>query len=342
MIDPRSDETYDVKFLVGPEERLVQTNKFVLGYNSTVFHRMFFIDFPCEDAIVVPDCDADAFEMMVHSISGRDVIITADNAANIFYVAEKYDLLFLRRICKAFIVNSIDSTNALTLLNKYHHFNETDINEKCMAIILDDPQKFFWEPEFSRASVDVVRSILKPIGINCSSEIVVKALSSWMGGQGLLTRNSFNKEEWLKEVKDKLQITSEELEMKMMRQDLFHHFEYWNNHIDTITTSFTVTANTMFLHGFGLVVGKVPLEKFEFEIITESGWLDNQHVIVEKKGPKDQVSIQDIFIWKKPILHDKLTVKIKFNSKDFRPCIKYNNQGSVVSHLILSKIGKSF
>jgi hypothetical protein len=73
----------------------------------------------------------------------------------------------------------------MELLNIYHRYNDSDINEKCLSIILDNPIKFFDEIDFLEAPVDVMRSVLKPIGINCTSKDLKNALSTWVTNKGL-------------------------------------------------------------------------------------------------------------------------------------------------------------
>jgi BTB/POZ domain len=339
MFDPRSADSYDVKFLVGPEKRQFQANKFALGYISTVFHRMFFSNFPSEDEIVVPDVDAGAFSVMMNSISGQAVTVNAENIAQVFYAAEKYDLQQLRQICSNFVVNMVDKTNALTILNTYHQYNESDINEKCLSIILDDPILFFNKPEFVQASSDVVRSICKPTYINCGKQNVKNALFRWMEKNGLEKYN--NTEDWFQLVESHFQITKDELESKIMRQNVFQQFNYSVTEKEEITTSFTLEEPYLFLHGFGLVMGKVRKETFNFHL--EIGGLSHCHrhkkFTAEKLGPKNVVSIRDIFLAKTPLgLHKLIRVRIQFEGGDIkRPCIQRNNQDSFVSHLILSK-----
>jgi BTB/POZ domain len=215
MIDPRDADSYDVKFLVGPQKLTVRGNKIGLAYTSTVFHRMFFSDFPSENEIIVPEVDADAFGVMINSISGREVILNGDNVAQVYYLAEKYDLSCLRQLCKTCILNSIDSTNALTILTTFWHYNEPVINEKCLAIILDDPLSFFKNPDFLTAPAAVVRSVFESNCINCSTKDVKNALIKW------ITKNvpgNSNEEDWVETVKTQYRITREELEMEMMRQ----------------------------------------------------------------------------------------------------------------------------
>jgi BTB/POZ domain len=334
MTDPRSPEAYDVKFVVGPEEYIVQANKFVLASSSDVFHRMFYSDFPSESEISITDIDAEAFELMIASIYGQDVILTKGNIAEVYYAAEKYGLLFLRRVCKTLIVNSIDSANSLAQLITYQHYNDAEINKKCLSFILDNPLKYFEKPEFVEAPADVVRTIFKPPSINCSAQDVREALSKWMIKQnGQLTYS--NRTEWFKAVENQLQITREELEMKTMRQHLFQLFKHSFYRISDCEISFNLVETHVYLHGFGLLMGLVQHETFSVEISTDKGFSrDLGKITVEKKGSKNVVSIQDVFFEKMPIYHGRIKVKLNFDTASDRP----HKQGEYVSHLILSKI----
>jgi BTB/POZ domain len=335
MIDPRAADSYDVKFLVGPQKRVVQGNKVGLAFTSTVFHRMFFSDFPNKNEIVVPDVDADAFEIMINSLSGRAVNIKPNNVAHVYYAAEKYDLAFLRQVCKMFIVNSTDSTNALSVLNTFQHYNEPDINEKCLSFILDDPLSFFKKPEFLDAPDDVIRCIFKPTYINCSTQDVKNALTGWMQNNGLEIKND---QKLFEAVKQKLKMTKKDLELKMIRQHSFHHFHYEIHSALSSEFTFDLKETHQFLQGFGLVMGKVSNEIIHVKIFTVNGlFCDLGKIDVAKKGRMDIVTIQDVFFEKILIFHDKLRLKVTFESNGSRPHIPFRSMYSCVSHLILSE-----
>jgi BTB/POZ domain len=339
-MDPRASVANDVAFLVGSKKRIIKGNKAFLAFTSTVFHRMFFSDFPSKNEIEIPDVDADAFQVMINSLSGKAVNLNADNVAQIFYLAEKYDLQFLRQVCKTFIVNSIDSSNALALLNTFQHYNESDINEKCLSIILDDPLVFFNKPEYPKAPADVVRRIFKSHCINCSTQDVKIALLDWMKKNGKLENNEVTK--WVEEVENQLQITREELEMKMLRQSLFRQTSYTTvENKYTFKNTFILEGKMgFFLHGFGLILGKVERETFTVTITTGNcGSQSLGSFTVEKKGPIDIVSIQDVLFKKISIFHNTVKVTVTIANNPFpTPCFQGNDEKRNLTYLILSKM----
>jgi BTB/POZ domain len=335
MID---SDACDVKFLVGPERRAVQGNKAFLAFTSTVFKKMFFSDFRSKNVVEVPDVDADAFELMINSVSGRDVIIDADNVAQVYYAAEKYDFPFLRRVCKTFVLNSIDLTNALTILNTFQQYNDSEINEKCLAFILDDPLSFFGKPEFLEAPADVVRSIFKPTNINCSLQDVKKALIDWMAKNGMV--NNKDEKNWVEAVENQLKITRAELEMKYMRRSVFikSNFHYMSISQFQSYNSFELADTPFSLQGFGLIIGKTPEEIFRVEI---SHGNNLEHlccfdIIVKNERPNDNISIQNVFFERICISHSKFNVKISFISYKHRPCIQSQGEDTCLAYLLVS------
>jgi BTB/POZ domain len=336
MIDPRS--ACDVTFLVGPEKRPVQGNKTGLAFASTVFHRMFFSDFPSQNEIEVPDVDANAFELMLNSVSGRDVIIDADNVAQVYYAAEKYDFPFLRRVCKTFVVNSIDSKKALTILNTYQQYNDSEINEKCLAFILDDPLSFFGKPEFLEAPADVVRSIFKPIHINCSSQDIWNALKDWISNKKV--RCNKNEKNWVEAVENQLKITRAELEMKSVRRNVFTISNFTFSRFQHSLNSFDLGSAPLSLQGFGLIIGRVPQETIRVDINNASSGdhLSRLYFTVENKIPTNEVSIQNVFFQRIPISQGKLTVKIKFDTTMYRPCIHKQEEFRCIAYFLVSSI----
>jgi BTB/POZ domain len=318
MINSRCADAYDVKFLVGPEKRAVRGNKAFLSFTSTVFHRMFFSDFPSKNEVEIPDVDADVFELMMNSVTGRDAVINAGNVADVYYAAEKYDFPFLRRVCKTIIMNSIDSTNALTIFNTYQHYNDTDINEKSLEIILDNPLSFFGKPEFLKAPADVIRSIFKPIHINCSSQDIEKALKDWMAKDGMDNKKKNN---WVEMVENQLKITRAELEMKYMRRGVFMKANFhklgYHGQFNTPFHSFDLGDTLFSVQGFGLIIGQTPQETFKVEI-SHGKNLQHQRclkITVKNERPNDEVSIQNVFFERICISHSKINVKISNESR---------------------------
>jgi BTB/POZ domain-containing protein 3/6 len=351
MTDPRSEDSYDVKFLVGQEKRAINAHKFILAAHSLVFHRMFCSNFRSETEVTITDIDATAFEIMINSLYGKRPILSAENIAEVYYAAEKYEFLLLLDICKSFIVNSIDSTNALALLNTYHRYNESEINEKCLSLILDDPLLFFEKPEFLEASVDVLRSILEPRNINCSLQDIEEAFLKWSEKQPL---DAIDTTKWMEAVEDQLGIPKDKLDEKIKREYLFRYFEYSSTKEKHMTTSFDLTNERhICLYGIGLVLGKISKEDVNINIVKDGSTLANFRLKVKKSGSHSVNSIQDVFFKKKTIpcrVDNKLSItinfqpvipKYNFNQRIpdvFRPCVELNNSKSFVAYLIISKI----
>jgi BTB/POZ domain len=344
MINSHCADAYDVKFLVGPVRRAVQGNKAFLAFTSTVFKKMFFSDFRSKNVVEVPDVDADAFELMINSVSGRDVIIDADNVAQVYYAAEKYDFSFLRRVCKTFVVNSIDSTKALKLLNTYHQYNDSEINEKCLAFILDDPLYFFGKSEFLEAPADVVRSIFKPIHINCSSQDIEKALKNWMSKNGIVVRYNKDEKNWVDAVENQLKITRAELEMKYMRRGVFmkpnfHKVEqsrFGNTH--PFHSLFTPGDTLFSLQGFGLIIGETPQETFQVEI-SHGKNLQHQrclNITVKNERPNDEVAIQNVFFEKICISQGNFRVKISLTHPMSQSCFQFEGEDRFIAYWLVS------
>jgi len=339
MTDPRSDDSFDVKFLVGPKQRPIHGHKFILASSSLVFHRMFYSNFRSNTEIVIPDIDADAFEMMINSIYGRTVNITANNIVEIFKVADKYDLALLRQICIPFVLALINSNNALTVFNQFLLFNEPSVNEKCLSIVLDDPLVYFGRPEFLESSADVIRSIFKQRYINCSLQDMKKALLTWLSKNQSI---GIDKAKWMEAVEANLKITQDELEMKTTRHHLFRKYDYSITSEVQISTAFDMAKEGCFtVYGVGVVLGPVSHEAMRIKISATNATKSilDFYVVLEKNGCYCVNSIQDVFFRKIVFqngLQDKLLVTILFKSSGQRPCVQFDKKDSFVSHLILS------
>jgi BTB/POZ domain len=333
MVIPRPAESYNVKFLVGAENREFLADKFGLAYHSAVFRRMFD-EYPSKNEFVVPDVDADAFEVMLSGIAGREVTLDQENVAAVYDVVLKYDLRLLRQMCETFAISSINSSNPLVMLNSFHNYNVAEINEECLSYILEEPLEYFDKPEFLEAPADVIRMIFKTRTINCSVWDLKVALSVWMTNNGLV----YNKSMWFEDVENHLQISRNELESKKLRPNVFFKFDYSFTDKCVLETSENLGSldSPVYLHGFGLAMGKVPEESIKIEISTDR----NNYVFtktVVKEGIGKRVSIQDVFFESIQIFGVILVMKITFVEKETqRVCVQYNKQDSFVAHFIFS------
>jgi hypothetical protein len=148
---------------------------------------MFFSDFPSQNEIKIDDIDRGVFEIMLDCIYGRDFILNTTNMVDVMYAAEKYNLSNLKKFCSNFVVSVVQKENALTILGQFHNFNVIAINEKCLAIISDDPIYYLQSEKFGEVDADVVRLIFNQSRLNCSVADMTEACHNWLCHNNLTT-----------------------------------------------------------------------------------------------------------------------------------------------------------
>ena len=124
------DELNDVSFILNDDktnnEVVIKANRGLLSIFSPVFKSMFkngMKESLDDNDIPIKDTDSKSFELFIQYFYGMDPPINASNIGSMSYLAEKYLIDGLQKICVAFLHKSLSMNNLIPILESliaYH------------------------------------------------------------------------------------------------------------------------------------------------------------------------------------------------------------------------------
>lgn len=111
------DDTFkDVKFVV--EGQSIMAHKSVLAHHSEVFRSMLTLDTKerNEGIIEITDTDASSFKAFIKYLYTNEIDSIHSLADDLIILADKYDVVSLRRECENYLCQTINETNVFSLL----------------------------------------------------------------------------------------------------------------------------------------------------------------------------------------------------------------------------------
>ncbi|XP_046331117.1 BTB/POZ domain-containing protein 6-like [Haliotis rufescens] len=133
-----SEDSYDVSFLVGKEEKLVRAHRYVLMSRSCVFHAMLCGPLAEKEDIKVPDVEEETFTEMLRYLYTDTSSLTAENVTGVLYLAKKYAVGVLERLCVTYLVSSLTAENACVILEQAHVFDEEELFDRALKFIVQN------------------------------------------------------------------------------------------------------------------------------------------------------------------------------------------------------------
>ncbi|XP_055351489.1 BTB/POZ domain-containing protein 1-like [Paramacrobiotus metropolitanus] len=182
-----SEDMSDVQFAVGRDYGVVKifpAHKVIMGVRSPVFHTMFYGSLPdnCTSPIEIPEVFPDAFANML-SYLYTDVVgnFTLDNVFHTLGCADKYDLPLLLAMCAEFVLNQLNISNCLDMLDSAVHYGNVapSILEKCLSLI-DESAKSVWQSaRFFAIGQEALRAILSRDTLTANEDLIYLAVDKW-------------------------------------------------------------------------------------------------------------------------------------------------------------------
>uniref|UniRef100_A0A7E4W084 BTB domain-containing protein n=1 Tax=Panagrellus redivivus TaxID=6233 RepID=A0A7E4W084_PANRE len=163
-----SQENSDVKFIVGHDftqnPETVSAHRFVLSLASPIFENMFSNNWlesnQQSDPIVIPDVEPLAFKRLVKFAYTDSVALDADNVMAILFAANKYCMRSLEYLCIEFLGDSLNSKNAIFLLDQARKWDITLLADLCLATIDVDTVEAFTMENLVDVSLDTIKTLL--------------------------------------------------------------------------------------------------------------------------------------------------------------------------------------
>ncbi|XP_067684548.1 BTB/POZ domain-containing protein 3-like [Haliotis asinina] len=131
-----SKHSSDVTFRVGEDGETVRAHRYVLISRSCVFDAMLCGPLAEKDDIKIPDVEADVFSEMLMFLYTDRATVTAKNVTGLLYLAKKYAVGDLEKLCLTFLETSLTPKNACMILEHAHRFDEKDLYDKACKLVL--------------------------------------------------------------------------------------------------------------------------------------------------------------------------------------------------------------
>ncbi|XP_039285154.1 BTB/POZ domain-containing protein 3 isoform X2 [Nilaparvata lugens] len=173
---------YDCKFIVGPENSVVQGHKLLFSVASEVFQAMFYGDLKEENTVKIQDLgpvsqrplDVVGFECMKHFIYTGEVNFTsAIHALSTYLAARKYLISDLIQECINYIEKQLKPSEVLEFYENCETSNTPEFEELCLKIIEEKTDQAVESDYFPNAESKTIELILKSRCLSFASEIEV-------------------------------------------------------------------------------------------------------------------------------------------------------------------------
>ncbi len=174
----------DIKFTCEDSTKSFYAHKYVLGTSSAVFHAMFYGDLAETKAVVhLSDTDEESLEQFLCFIYTDKCDLTADNVVSVMYLSKKYIVPFLTEKCVKIMENCLDVENVLRILEQAIHFDEGELEMKCLHLVESHTAEVASTEAFNNISQKTLTSILKRDNLNIPEVELFQAVLKWCDEQ---------------------------------------------------------------------------------------------------------------------------------------------------------------
>ncbi|XP_067678028.1 BTB/POZ domain-containing protein 6-like [Haliotis asinina] len=132
-----SEESCDVSFRVGKEETLVRAHRYVLMSRSCVFRVMLCGPLAEKEDIKMPDVEKEIFSEMLRYLYTDTTTLTAENVTGMLYLAKKYAVGGLERLCLSYLESCLTPENACVILEQAHMFDEERLFDRALELVVE-------------------------------------------------------------------------------------------------------------------------------------------------------------------------------------------------------------
>lgn len=172
----------DIQFDFPDETIKIYAHKFILSVRSSVFSTMFYgaiTEFTSNDSVVkIEDVSSTSFLEMLKFIYTDRVNITEDNLAEIMYVAHKYSIKHLERICCDYMRKALNKENCFNYLEEFYIYDD-DFTEQCLKMIDATISESIEEGKWNELSEKPLLMILKRDSLDVNEFQLFKGVLNW-------------------------------------------------------------------------------------------------------------------------------------------------------------------
>ncbi|XP_060569651.1 BTB/POZ domain-containing protein 6-B-like isoform X2 [Ruditapes philippinarum] len=171
----------DVTFSLG-EERTISVHKFILISRSAVFETMFcgsLADKNTNKVIKIPDVEVDIFMSFLKFMYMSQIDLDDQNTLPMLYVARKYCVEDLVKICADFLRAKMTPETVCEILEQAHTYDISDLKNMCLQFIFENGNSVLLSAGFKELCFDCVQQIIKSNDLFVEESDVYMALTAW-------------------------------------------------------------------------------------------------------------------------------------------------------------------
>ena len=172
----------DIKFAFpNHDKRVIPAHKYVLAISSPVFFAMFYGGLPeTRETIEIVDCDPDIFLQFLRFLYCDDASFQgANNAIQLWYLADKYDVPLLATMCVNFVDGSMEPLNAFDIIPHARHFNHEELEKCCWEVIDYNAKDIFAHDSFLELKHDFLLQFVKRSSLRIAEVMLFEAVDRW-------------------------------------------------------------------------------------------------------------------------------------------------------------------
>ncbi len=155
----------------------------MLGTSSVVLHAMFYGNLAETKAVVHLSEDEESLEQFLCFIYTDKCDLTAGNVVSVMYLSNKYIVPSLTEKCVEIMENSLDVENVLRILEQAIHFDEGELEKKCLHLVVSRTAEVAATEAFNNISHKTLACVLKRDNLNIPEVALFQAVLKWCNEQ---------------------------------------------------------------------------------------------------------------------------------------------------------------
>ena len=172
----------DIKFVFPDHDKQsIPAHKYVLATSSPVFFAMFYGELrETKETIEIRESDPDIFLQFLCFLYCDEVTYQDENnAIQLWYLADKYDVPSLVTKCLDFLDGAIKPLNAFDIIPHARKLNTEKLEESCWEVIDYNAQDIIDDNSFSELSHELLLEFVKRSSLRIDELSLFKAVDRW-------------------------------------------------------------------------------------------------------------------------------------------------------------------
>ena len=172
----------DIKFVFPDHDKQrIPAHKYVLATSSPVFFAMFYGELrETKETIEIRESDPDIFLQFLCFLYCDEVTYQDENnAIQLWYLADKYDVSSLVTKCLDFLDGAIKPLNAFDIIPHARKLNTEKLEESCWEVIDYNAQDIIDDNSFSELSHELLLEFVKRSSLRIDELSLFKAVDRW-------------------------------------------------------------------------------------------------------------------------------------------------------------------